>query len=73
MIALFLAVLTVATLPPKPEASIDLGTRAGVDLLKAQWQYSDAAVAATEFPGPGADGQPAGPPVKTLTLRTPDA
>jgi gluconolactonase len=53
--------------PPtgKPDALIDLATQDGVDLVKAQWRYSDARIVETDFPGPGSDGQPTGPPAKT--------
>jgi len=50
---------------PEPLASIDLGTREGVDLVKGQWRYSDTRIVEVDFAGPGADGQPTGAPVKT--------
>jgi|KBSSwiStaDraftv2_1062776.scaffolds.fasta_scaffold40280_2 gluconolactonase len=53
--------------PPsgKPEASIDLATSEGLALVRGQWRSSDVRIVETEFPGPGADGQPTGPAEKT--------
>ena len=41
MIALFLAALSITTLPPKPEASIALGTRAGIAVFAANGPLSN--------------------------------
>lgn len=49
----------------KPEASIDLASRAGVQSVKGQWRYSDTRIIEVDFKGPGADNQPSGAPVKT--------
>ena len=56
-----------ASLAPegKPEATIDLATTEGVQLVKGQWRYSDTKIVEVDFRGPGADGQPTGAPVKT--------
>src|SRR5689334_9812933 len=48
-----------------PDATIDLATKAGVDLVKGQWRYSDTRIVETDFKAPGADKQPTGPPIKT--------
>jgi gluconolactonase len=48
-----------------PEASIDLATREGVQLVKGEWRYSDTRIIEVDFTGPGPDGQPTGAPVKT--------
>ncbi len=48
-----------------PEASVDLATREGVELVKGQWRYSDTKIVEVDFKGPGADGQPTGAPVRT--------
>jgi gluconolactonase len=39
---------------------VDLGTREGAALLKAQWRYSDTRIIQVAFRDPGADGQPTG-------------
>jgi gluconolactonase len=51
--------------PGKPEASIDLATDDGLALVHGQWRSSDVHIVETEFPAPGADGQPTGPSEKT--------
>jgi gluconolactonase len=51
--------------PGKPDASIDLATDDGLALVQGQWHSSDVRIVETEFPGPGADGQPTGPSEKT--------
>jgi gluconolactonase len=72
----FLLLLTIAgsigaaeignSLPPnRPEATINLMTREGADLVHAQWLYSDTKIIEVDFTGPGADGQPTGGPVRT--------
>jgi gluconolactonase len=47
------------------EATIDLATRAGAQLVKGQWRYSDTRIIEIDFPGPGHDGQPTGTPGRT--------
>src|SRR5215467_8632766 len=55
-----------------PDATIDLATDAGVQLVKGQWRYHDTKIVDADFRGPGADGQPTGSPVKTYDF-TPHA
>src|ERR1700745_1276329 len=40
--------------PPygRPDATIDLRTNDGVDLVKVRWRYSDATIADVDSPGP---------------------
>ncbi|HEY0763062.1 MAG TPA: SMP-30/gluconolactonase/LRE family protein [Pyrinomonadaceae bacterium] len=49
----------------KPEASIDLASASGIDLIKGNWRYSDTKIVEVDFRGPGPDKQPTGAPVKT--------
>ena len=49
----------------QPEATIDLGTSQGVELIQGQWRYRDTKIIEVDFRGPGPDGQPTGAPVKT--------
>ena len=53
--------------PPygRPDAVVDLRTRAGVDLVKGQWRYSDVRVVETDFRAPGPDLKPSGKYIKT--------
>jgi len=53
--------------PPygRPDAVIDLRTRAGVDLVKGQWRYSDVRIVETDFRAPGPDLKPSGKHIKT--------
>jgi len=44
----------------KPDASVDLATKSGVALVKAQWRYSDTKIVDVNFKAAGADGQPTG-------------
>jgi gluconolactonase len=55
-----------------PDASIDLATREGVQLVKSQWRYSDTRIVETDFRAAGPDGQPSTTPVKTYDF-TPHA
>ncbi len=55
-----------------PEARIDLGTKAGTELVKAQWRYSDTKIIEVDFKAVGADGQPSTTPNKTYDI-TPHA
>ncbi|HSK28447.1 MAG TPA: hypothetical protein VLA17_00650, partial [Candidatus Limnocylindria bacterium] len=48
----------------KPEATIDLGTREGVQLIKGAWRYSDTKIIEVDFKAPGPDGQPGAEPLK---------
>ena len=53
--------------PPygRPDAVVDLRTRAGVELVKGQWKYSDVRIVETDFRAPGPDLKPSGKPIKT--------
>src|SRR6266567_5473532 len=56
-----------AQAPPygRPDATIDLRTKEGVQLIKGEWRYSDVKILEVESKGPGADLKPSGAPVKT--------
>ena len=49
----------------KPEATIDLATKEGVQPVKGEWRYSDTKIVEIDFKAAGADGQPTGAPNKT--------
>ena len=53
--------------PPygRPDAVVDLRTKAGVELVKGQWKYSDVKIIETDFRAPGPDLKPTGTPIKT--------
>ncbi len=53
--------------PPygRPDATIDLRTSVGVQLVKGQWRYSDAKIIEVESRAPGPDLKPSGSPIKT--------
>src|ERR1700746_3441876 len=53
--------------PPygRPDATIELRTNDGVDLVKGQWRYSDAKIVDVDSPGPGADLKPSGALIRT--------
>lgn len=55
-----------------PNAVVDLATVQGVQLMKAQWRYSDTRIVETEFRAADADGQPGEIPAKTFDF-TPHA
>ncbi len=42
----------------KPDATLDLATDAGAQLVKGQWRYSDTKIIEIPFKAAGADGQP---------------
>jgi gluconolactonase len=42
----------------KPEATIDLATKQGVEAVKGDWRYSDTKIIEVDFTAAGADGQP---------------
>ncbi len=48
-----------------PDATVDLATREGVDLVRGRWRYSDTRIVEADFRSPGADRKPSGPPNKT--------
>ena len=56
----------------KPEATIDLATEDGVQLVKGQWRYSDTKIVEVDFKVVGPDGQPSTTPNKTYDI-TPQA
>jgi gluconolactonase len=56
----------------KPEATIDLATRQGMQLVQAEWRYSDTKIIEIDFTAPGTDGQPGGTPNKAYDF-TPHA
>src|SRR6266542_5806756 len=42
----------------KPEATIDLAKKEGVQLVKGEWRYSDTKIVEVDFKSAGPDGQP---------------
>jgi gluconolactonase len=56
-----------AQAPPygRPDATIDLRTKEGVELIKGEWRYSDVQILEVDAKGPGPDLKPSGAPVKT--------
>ena len=56
-----------AQAPPygRPDATVDLRTTAGTQLVKGSWRYSDVKIIEVESRGPGADLKPSGDPIKT--------
>jgi len=48
-----------------PDATIDLRTREGVQLVRGEWRYSDVQIVQVDSKGPGPDLKPSGAPVKT--------
>jgi gluconolactonase len=53
--------------PPygRPDATIDLRTREGTQLVKGVWRYSDVKIIETDFRAPGPDLKPSGKATKT--------
>jgi gluconolactonase len=53
--------------PPygRPDAVVDLRSKAGVELIKGQRKYSDVRIIETDFRAPGSDLKPSGKPIKT--------
>src|SRR5438034_11503396 len=49
----------------KPDAVINLATKAGVDLVKGQWRYSDTKIIEVDFRAAGPDKQQTGQSIKT--------
>src|SRR5262245_38815485 len=67
------AEMSADTLPQrKPEAIVDLGSKAGARLVNGQWRYSDVTIIETEFKAVGPDGQPSTTPNNTFDI-TPQA
>ena len=56
----------------KPEATIDLATKEGAQLVKGEWRYSDTRIVEIDFKAAGADGQPGNIPNKAYDF-TPHA
>jgi gluconolactonase len=56
-----------AQAPPygRPDATIDLRTKEGAQLVKGDWRYSDVKIVEVDSKGPGPDLKPSGTPVKT--------
>ncbi len=56
-----------AQAPPygRPDATIDLRTKEGAQLVKGNWRYSDVKIVEVDAKGPGPDLKPSGAPVKT--------
>lgn len=56
-----------AQAPPygRPDATIDLRTHEGVQLVKGRWRYSDVQILNVDSKGPGPDLKPSGAAVKT--------
>jgi gluconolactonase len=69
-----ICVVVVISAAPHPaaDATIDLATPAGVDLVKGQWRYSDTAIVEAPFRAADKDGQPNGAPNLTYDF-TPHA
>jgi gluconolactonase len=55
-------------LPSLPDAVVDLRTRAGADIVGAQWRFRDAKVKETSFDGPGPDLGPTGKANRTYDI-----
>lgn len=72
LMTLGLASETEVNFDRHPDASIDLATRDGVQLVKGHWRYSDTKIVETEFRSAGADGQPSTMPARTYDF-TPHA
>jgi gluconolactonase len=70
LLALLAATRVAAADPPSgaPEATVDLDTAAGLDLVRGTWRYSNTKIVEVDFRGPGPDGQPTGKPVKTYDI-----
>jgi gluconolactonase len=49
----------------KPDATIDLATKAAVDQVQGQWRYSDTKIIEVDFKAAGPDKQPTGAVLKT--------
>ena len=56
----------------KAEASIDLATKEGAQLVKGEWRYSDTKIVEVDFRAAGRDGQPGDTPIKSYDF-TPHA
>src|SRR6516162_1861422 len=56
-----------AQAPPygRPDATVDLRTKEGTQLVGGDWRYSDVKIVEVDSKGPGPDLKPSGSPVKT--------
>ncbi len=56
-----------AQAPPygRPNATVDLRTKEGAQLVKGEWRYHDVQIVEVDSRGPGADLKPTGAPIKT--------
>jgi len=56
-----------AQAPPygRPDATIDLRTREGVQVIHGKWRYNDVKIVEVDSKGPGPDLKPSGAPVMT--------
>src|ERR1700746_1254258 len=56
-----------AQAPPygRPEATIDLRTRKGAQVIQGKWRYNDVKIVEVDSKGLGADLKPSGAPVRT--------
>src|SRR5207249_9591862 len=52
----------------KPDATIDLATKEGVDLVKGQWRYSNTKIIEIDFKAARPGKQPTGAPIKTYDV-----
>ncbi len=52
----------------RPNASVDLGTDEGVQLVRGAWRYADAKVVEVPFRAVGPDNKPTGVPNMTYTI-----
>jgi gluconolactonase len=70
MIAALLVAATIVT--GVPDATVDLGTDAGVKAVDAVWRYHDVEITGVDFKGPDANGKPNGVPIRAYDI-TPHA
>jgi len=49
----------------RPDATVDLRTAQGTQLVHGTWRYSDVKIVEVQSPAPGADLKPSGAPLKT--------
>jgi gluconolactonase len=49
----------------RPDATIDLRTKAGTQLARGTWRYSDVKIVEVDAKGPGPDLKPSGAPIRT--------
>ncbi len=52
----------------QPQSIVDLRTRQGVALLRAEWRYRDAEIIEVDHRAPGPDLRPSGPPNRTFDI-----